>query len=228
MHIEPGVVTGAKLALGYATAAGSFGLAAKLAYDTAKTDGGVASLAARSVVTTALVFSFFQVLPHYSVGISEVHLILGSTLFLLFGAGPTAIGLAVGLLIQGMFFAPTDLPQYAMNLTTLLVPLYAMNVLAQKVIGEKTAYTDVTYGQAFALSTAFQAGIVSWVAFWALYGHGIGSENLSNVLSFGSAYMLVIVVEPLIDLGVLAVAKSTHTFKGSPMLGQRLYQAETH
>ena len=226
MHIEPGVVSGAKLALGYATAVGAFGLAAKLAYDTAKRDGGAASLAARSVVTTTLVFSFFEALPHHSVGVSEVHLILGSTLFLLFGAGPTAIGLAIGLLIQGMFFAPTDLPQYAMNLTTLLVPLYAMNVLARKVIPEKTAYKDVTYGQALALSAAFQAGIVSWVAFWALYGHGIGFENLSNVLSFGSAYMLVIVVEPLIDLGVLAIAKSTHRFKGSVILDPRLYQAE--
>ncbi len=228
MHIEPGVVTGAKLALGYVTAAGSLGLAAKLAYDTAKNDGGIASLAARSVATTAFVFIFFQILPHHSVGVSEVHLILGSTLFLIFGAGPTAIGLAIGLLFQGVFFAPMDLPQYGMNITTLLVPLYAMNVLARKVIPEGIAYKDVKYGQALALSTAFQAGIVSWVAFWALYGQGFGSENLSNVLSFGSAYMLVIVVEPLVDLGVLAIAKTMHGFKDSMMLNRRLYQTEAH
>ena len=56
-----------------------------------------------TIATTALVLTFFQVLPHYPVGISEVHLILGSTLFLLFGAAPTALGLALGLLTQGCY-----------------------------------------------------------------------------------------------------------------------------
>src|SRR3546814_9763467 len=85
MHIEPGVVDGAKIILSYATAAGAFGLAARMARQTIRQDGGTAALALRSVATTALVFSFFEVLPHYPVGVSEVHLILGSTLFLIFG-----------------------------------------------------------------------------------------------------------------------------------------------
>ena len=130
MHIEPGVVDGAKIVLSYATAAAAFGLAGKMALDTIRKDGGVVSLAARSVITTALVFTFFEVLPHHPVGVSEVHLILGSTLFLIFGGGAAAIGLALGLLMQGLFFAPFDLPQYGMNVTTLLVPLYAMGLLA--------------------------------------------------------------------------------------------------
>lgn len=226
MHMEPGVVTGAKVLLSYATAAGSLSLAVKLGYDTIKDDGGIASMMARSAATTALVFSFFEVFPHYPVGVSEVHLILGSTLFLIFGAGPAAIGLALGLLMQGVFFAPFDLPQYGMNVTTLLVPLYAMSLLAGKVIPKRTAYKDVKYGQALALSAAFQAGTVSWVAFWAFYGHGFGAENISSVLSFGSAYMLVIVIEPLIDLAVLAMAKTISGLQGSMLLNQRLYKAE--
>jgi hypothetical protein len=96
MHIEPGVVDGAKIVLSYATAVASFGLTAKMAVDSIKTDGGVAALAIRSVITSALVFCFFEVLPHHPVGVSEVHLILGSTLLLLFGAGAAAIGLAAG------------------------------------------------------------------------------------------------------------------------------------
>ena len=111
MHIEPGVVDGAKIALSYATAAGAFGLAGKLAYDTIKNDGGIVSLAARTVATTALVFSFFEILPHHPIGVSEVHFILGSTLFLIFGGGAAALGLAFGLLAQGLLFAPADLPQ---------------------------------------------------------------------------------------------------------------------
>ncbi|MEQ8246264.1 MAG: energy-coupling factor ABC transporter permease [Alphaproteobacteria bacterium] len=227
MHIEPAVVDGAKIALSYATAVGAAGVAGKMAYDTIKTDGGVAALAARSVVTTALVFGFFQVLPHHPVGVSEVHFILGSTLFLMFGSGAAAIGLALGLLTQGLFFAPIDLPQYGMNVTTLLVPLYAMSLLAKKVIPAKTAYKDITYRQALVLSTSFQAGIVAWVAFWAFYGQGFGAANLAQVATFAAAYMTVIVVEPLLDLAVLAVAKNIDRLKNGVLLHNRLFAPAT-
>ena len=225
MHIEPGVVDGAKIVLSYATAAASFGLAAKMAMDTTHKDGGFAALLARSVITTVLVFSFFELLPHYPVGVSEVHLILGSTLFLVFGAGPAAIGLALGLLLQGLFFAPFDLPQYGMNVTTLLVPLYAVSLLAKRIIPANTPYVELTYGQALALSTSYQGGIVAWVAFWALYGHGFTAENIGNIFAFGGAYMLVILLEPLLDLAVLAGAKTIRQLKNSVLVQQRVYQA---
>jgi hypothetical protein len=225
MHIEPGVVDGAKIVLSYATAAASFGLAAKMAMDTIRKDGGMAALLTRSVITTVLVFSFFELLPHYPVGVSEVHLILGSTLFLIFGAGPAAIGLALGLLLQGVFLAPFDLPQYGMNVTTLVVPLYAISLLAKRIIPENTPYVELSYRQALALSTSYQGGIVAWVAFWALYGHGFTAENIGNILAFGGAYMLVILLEPLLDLAVLAGAKTIRQLKNSVLVQQRVYQA---
>ncbi|SKA32817.1 energy-coupling factor ABC transporter permease [Consotaella salsifontis] len=224
MHIEPGVVDGAKIVLSYATAVASFGLAAKMVRDTVRSDGALA-VAGRSLVTTALVFSFFELLPHHPVGVSEVHLILGSTLYLMFGAGPAAIGLAMGLLIQGLFFAPFDLPQYGMNVTTLLVPLFAMGFIARRIIPARTAYVDVTYRQALTLSTSYQGGIVAWVAFWALYGHGFTAANLASIASFGAAYMTVILVEPLVDLGVLAGAKSLAGLTRNPLFLRRLHQA---
>jgi len=224
MHIEPGVVDGAKIVLSYATAAASFGLVGKLALETLRKDG-VGALALRSLATTALVFSFFELLPHHPVGVSEVHLILGSTLFLIFGAGPAAVGLALGLLIQGVFFAPFDLPQYGMNVTTLIVPLYALTLLAKRIIPENTPYVDLKYRQALALSTSYQGGIVMWVAFWALYGQGFSTANLANVASFGLAYMSVVLVEPLIDLGVLAGAKALRQLQNSLLVQQRVYVA---
>ncbi|BAU72450.1 energy-coupling factor ABC transporter permease [Metapseudomonas furukawaii] len=224
MHIEPGVVEGAKLFLSYATAVAGLGLTAKLARDAVRENGGVAALALRSLLTTALVFGFFEVLPHHPVGVSEVHLILGSTLLLMFGAGATAIGLAAGLLIQGLFFAPFDLPQYGMNVTTLLVPLWGIHELARRIIPARTAYVDTSYKQALALSTAYQGGIVAWVAFWAFYGHGFSAENLASVGSFGLAYMSVVLVEPLIDLGVLAAAKSLTRYSQGPLFNVRLHQ----
>ena len=175
----------------------------------------------RSLATTALVFTFFQVFPHVHVGISEVHLI-GSTLFLLFGMAPAAIGLATGLLLQGLFFAPFDLPQYGMNVTTLLVPLFALQYVAGRVIGANTPYAQLRYRQALALSTSYQAGIVTWVGFWALYGEGFNVQTVQSIAAFGAAYLTVIAIEPLADLTVLAAAKSLQQFKESSLLNRRL------
>ena len=222
MHIEPGIVDGTKIVLSYATAATAGACAIKLAATTAR-ERGVVSLAVRAAATTALVFSFFEILPHFSVGVSEVHFIFGSTLFLLFGAAPAALGLALGLLLQGLFFVPSDLPQYGMNVTTLLVPLFAINALAERIIARDTAYVDLRYGQALSLSSAYQAGIVAWVAFWALYGRGFGAENLASIATFAGSYALVIVVEPLVDLAVLALAKSLRGLSDGAFVTARLH-----
>ena len=224
MHIEPGLVEQAKIVLSYATAAASLSIAAKLAADTKK-ESGFGALALRSALATALVFTFFELLPHAPVGVSEVHLILGSTLFLVFGPGPAAIGLALGLLIQGLFLAPFDLPQYGMNVTTLLVPLYGVSLLAERIIPANTPYVELKYGQALALSTAYQGGIVAWVAFWAIYGQGFAATNLASIATFGAAYMMVILLEPLADLGVLASAKLVRQLPGSKLVQQRVYHA---
>jgi hypothetical protein len=224
MHIEPGLVDSGKIWLSYVTAAGAGGYAVKLAYEAVR-ERGILSLVSRSVIASALVFSFFEVLPHYPVGVSEVHLILGSTLFLIFGMAPAAIGLAAGLLVQGIFFAPFDLPQFGMNVTTLLVPLFALQVVAQKIIAPNTPYVELRYRQALALSTTYQAGIVGWVAFWALYGQGFAADNVAAISTFGGAYMLVIIIEPLADLAVLAAAKALSRLHGSPLLERRLYEA---
>jgi hypothetical protein len=146
-------------------------------------------------------------------------------LFLTFGAAPAALGLALGLLLQGIFLVPTDLPQYGMNVTTLLVPLFAINSLAARIVARDTAYVDLRYGQALSLSTAYQAGIVAWVAFWAIYGRGLGADNLASIATFGASYAMVIFVEPLVDLGVLALAKSLRGMLDGGLVTPRLHHA---
>lgn len=206
MHMEPGVVDGAKIVLSYATA-GAAGLAAlKLMADEARRDG-LLPLVGRAGVTTGLVLVYFQLLPHVPVGVSEVHLIMATSLMLLFGPGSAAFGLAAGLLVQGVFFAPFDLPQYGMNITTLLVPLLAAALLAERIIPARTAYADLSYSHVLRLSATYQAGIVAWVAFWSFYGEGLTAATLRDVSTFGLAYLAVILVEPVVDLAVLALAK---------------------
>lgn len=223
MHIEVGVVQEAKMILSYGTALASFGYLAKQAWGASQEKGWL-SLALRSVIASLLVLMFFELFPHHPVGVSEVHLILGSTLFLLFGVVPAGIALALGLLIQGLFFAPFDLPNYTVNVTTLLVPLFTMAALAKRLIPENVAYKDLAYSQVLKLSLAYQGGIVMWVVFWAIYGQGIGSENLSAVAIFAAAYMTVVILEPLVDLAVLAGAKVVSGLKDSPLVTKRLYQ----
>ena len=176
MHIEPGIVHGAKMALAYGTAAAAAGYSLKMIADDLKTHA-VPSFVARAALAVVAVLVFFEILPHFPVGVSEVHLILGTTLLLLLGTGPAAVGLAGGLAIQGMFFAPTDLPMYFVNITTLLVPLFAIHALARKVLPQGVAFVDLGYGDVLKLSVAYQGGIVAWVAFWAFYGQGVGARR---------------------------------------------------
>ena len=97
--------------------------------------------------------------------------------------------------------------------------------LARRIVPENVAYVDLSYGQAFKLSAAYQGGIVAWVAFWAIYGRGMGIENMSQIATFGAAYMTVVLVEPLVDLGVLAAAKALRRLQGNPLVNQRVYSA---
>ena len=207
MHIEAGVVSGAKMLLSYGTAVAVAGVTLKLAVDNIK-QNGILSLIVKSILSTILVFCCFEVLPHVPVGVSEVHLILGTTVFLIFGIAPAAIGLAIGLLLQGVLFAQFDLPQYGINMTTLLASMFILQYASKKIIPENIAYKDISYTQILKMSVIWQGAIVSWVAFWAFYGQGFGAETLNSVFSFGGAYMSVILIEPLVDLVVLAGVKA--------------------
>ncbi len=224
MHIEPGVVDGARMALAYTSAAGAAGYTARyVARDVARSD--IFSFAARTSLATVGVFVFFEVLPHFPVGISEVHFILGTTLFLLLGAAAAALGLALGLLAQGIFFAPGDMPMYFVNVTTLLVPLFAVDALARRIIPANRAYVDLAYGDVLKLSAMYQGGVVAWVAFWAFYGQGFGAENINAIWMFGAAYLLVILIEPVADLAVLAAAKGLRDTSMTGLFTRRLYNA---
>ena len=221
MHIEAGVVAGTKMLLSYGTAAAVIGVSAKLTIDNIK-QNGVLSLLLKSIIATILVFACFEVLPHYPIGVSEVHLILGTTIFLVFGIAPAVIALALGLLIQGVFFAQFDLPQYGINVTTLIASMLILNMAVGKIIPKGTAYKDISYSQMLKLSIVWEGAIVSWVAFWAIYGQGFEATNLANIFSFGSAYMAVVLVEPLIDLAVLAGVKVIASDKCNMLFDKKL------
>lgn len=224
MHIEPGIVDGAKMALSYGTAAAAAGWSLKLVAEDLKAHNPM-SFALRTVIAIGITLFCFEVLPHPPVGVSEVHLIVGTTLLLILGVGPAAVGMAGGMALQGLVFAPSDLLMYTVNVSTLLFPLFAIHALAKRIIPADKAYVDLGYGDVLKLSLAFQGGIVVWVAFWVFYGQGVAIW--SDVVTFGAAYMLVVLIEPLVDLGALALAKTLDRFKQSGVFVNRLHHPAT-
>ena len=208
MHIEPGVVNGAKIGLSYLTGAAAIAIGLKLLIQRMFNNTSVLLTAVRCLITTVFVFSFFEVLPQYPLGVSEVHFIFGATLFLFFGAGATAFGLVAGLSLQGLLLAPSDLPQLYVNISTLLFPLFAVSYISKKIIPANIAYTDLKYRHVISLTGIYQGGIILWVAFWCFYGQGFNQETFYNVGIFSLAYSTVIGIECLLDVGLLATLKS--------------------
>ena len=200
MHIEPGVVNGAKIGLSYLTGAAAIAIGLKLIIQRMSNNRSFSVTAVRCLITTILVFSFFEILPQYPLGVSEVHFIFGATLFLFFGAGATAFGLVAGLSLQGLLLAPSDLPQLYINISTLLFPLFAVSYISKKIIPDNITYTDLHYKQVISLTGVYQGGIILWVAFWCFYGQGFNQETFFNVGIFSLAYSSVIGIECLLDV----------------------------
>ena len=222
MHIEPGVVNGAKIGLSYLTGAAAIALGLKLLIRRMFNSTSVLVTAVRCLITTIFVFSFFEVLPQYPLGVSEVHFIFGATLFLFFGAGATAFGLVAGLSLQGILLAPSDLPQLYINISTLLFPLFAVSYISTKIISANISYTDLKYWQVISLTGIYQGGIILWVAFWCFYGQGFNQETFYNVGVFSLAYSTVIGIECLLDVGLLATFKSYKKRSLPSVFNQRL------
>ena len=100
--------------------------------------------------------------------------------------------------------------------------MFVLNITLKKIIPNKIAYKDITYSQMLKLSIVWEGAIVSWVAFWAIYGQGFGSDNLANIFTFGSAYMGVVIIEPFIDLAVLAAVKTFNNKECNIFFDKRL------
>ena len=226
MHIEPGVVNGAKIGLSYLTGAAAIAIGLKLLIQRMFNNTSVLLTAVRCLITTVFVFSFFEILPQYPLGVSEVHFIFGATLFLFFGAGATAFGLVAGLSLQGLLLAPSDLPQLYINISTLLFPLFAVSYISKKIIPANIAYTDLKYRHVISLTGIYQGGIILWVAFWCFYGQGFNQETFYNVGIFSLAYLTVIGIECLLDVGLLATLKSYKKPSLPSVFNQRLISAK--
>ena len=222
MQTQPGVVNGTKIGLSFLTGATAIAIGFKMIIQPMLGNTSMLITCLRCIITTIFVFSFFEVLPQYPLGVSEVHFIFGATLFLFFGAGATAFGLVAGLALQGVLFAPSDLPQLYINISTLLFPLFAVSYISKKIIPAHFTYSDLRYRNVLTLTGLYQGGIILWVAFWCFYGQGFSQETFYSVGLFSAAYSTVIGIECLLDVGLLAMLKSVKKQSLPAILNHRL------
>ena len=194
MHIEPSLVTGLKFVLSYFKTEGTLTGGIKLTLEALRQWGAI-YLTERVILATLIAVTVFEILTHFLIRMSEVYFILGSAL-LFFGVAPAAFGLAARLLTQRLFFVLISLPQYFMHLTSLLIPLFVLSVIAKTVITPKTASVELSNCLALLLSTSDQAAIVGWVAFWAFYSQGFDAEAAASIGLFSIVYITQISWKP--------------------------------
>ena len=197
MHIEPGFVAPAKVMVANATAIGVMGMYAK---DLIKRPHNMAK-----TLLGAVFFSIFMQSFHVSVGPSELHFIGAMAMYLTLGFIPTLFGFSFGLLLQGMFFEPTDLPHLAVNSLSLMVPLITVHCVAGKELFDKSLGKRISLSTIFKLDAMYYAGVTSMVGFWLLIGDV--ETPFSSWLAFATSYIAIVAFEPLFTYTTVKLLK---------------------
>lgn len=200
MHIEPGYVASAKI------------LAANLAAAALLGSQSIHLLKAPQLVVRSLIagvlFLLFMQAFHLPVGPSELHFLGAMPLYLALGFVPALFGFAIGLLAQGLLFAPADLVHIGVNTLSLAVPLTLVHATLGKRLLAARARLDLR--AVLKLDAAFYSGVTLMVGFWLAVGEV--ATPLSAWLAFASSYAAIVAVEPLVTLLLVsAIARRQHS-----------------
>ena len=192
MHIEPGILSSAKIAFANVAAVGMLAACAPALVKRP-------ALLLRTALA-ALFFSVFMQVFHMPVGASELHFVGAMPIYLLLGFVPTLFGFAFGLLLQGLLFDPQDLAHLAVNSLSLMVPLAAVHYgLGKRLAGQFTVANIIK------LDFAFYAGVTLMVGFWL--SMGTEPTPLANWATFAASYLALVLVEPLVTLAIVRAAR---------------------
>lgn len=195
MHIEPGILSGAKIAAANLTA---IGLAAAQAPQLLKQP----QLVLRTLLA-ALFFSVFMQSFHLPAGASELHFIGAMPIYLTLGFVPTLLGFGLGLLLQGVIFEPADLLHLGVNFLSLAVPLLALHLG----LGHRLAAGAATeIRSVLKLDAAYYAGVAIMVGFWLSMGEV--ATPFAEWMTFAAAYLPVVLIEPVLTVAVVRLLQS--------------------
>ncbi len=203
MHIEPGIISAAKVIGANFTVVGLLGFYLKRLISR--------PLDIVKVLMAAVFFSIFMQAVHMRVGPSELHFVGAMPIYLTLGFIPTMFGFALGLLLQGLVFEPTDLAHLAVNSLSLIVPLITVHHMAGKKLFDKGLRQRVSWPTILKLDGIYYAGVTSMVGFWLFIGDV--ATPFSAWLAFAASYLAIVAVEPLITLATVVTLKR---FENSP------------
>lgn len=193
MHIEPGFIAAPTLL--YANAVAGALCLGRLA-ELVRRPG----LVVRSLLSAAF-FSLFMQSFHLSVGPSELHFIGASIIYFTLGFIPTMLGFPLGLLTQGLLFAPTDLVHLGVNSLSLMLPLLAAHALCSGAGKSAGGRTGFSLGGVTRFDAVFHGGVVSMVAFWL--GVAQTPTPALDWARWALSYAPMLVLEPLATVVVV-------------------------
>ena len=195
MHIEPGLVAQAKVMFANVAAGGVLASYAKFLV---KQPGDILR-----TMFAALFFSIFMESFYASVGPSELHFVGAMVMYLTLGFVPTLFGFAIGLLLQGFFFTPTDLVHLGVNSLSLIIPLITVHYT----IGKKYREQGRALGwkNIVKLDAMYYAGVTSMVGFWLLLSDV--QTPFASWAAFAASYLVVVVAEPIFTFSALQLLK---------------------
>ncbi|MBF0183541.1 MAG: energy-coupling factor ABC transporter permease [Magnetococcales bacterium] len=195
MHIEPGYIAPAKLALANLTAVVVLAAHAGQALHSPGLLG--------RLLLAATFFSFFMQSYHRPVGPSELHFVGAMAIYLTMGYLPTLFGFAFGLLLQGWLFEPQDLLHLSVNSLSLIVPLMLVHHTLGKSYVEQAR--PLSWRAIVRLDGAYYAGVTAMVGFWLLLGD-VQTPFLSWA-TFAASYLGLVILEPVLTMAAVRLLK---------------------
>lgn len=187
MHIEPGYVASAKI---LAANAGAIALLGSQSVHLLRQP----QLIVRSLLA-AVFFTLAMQAFHLPVGPSELHFLGAMPIYLSLGFLPALFGFAIGLLVQGLLFEPTDLVHLGINFLSLALPLVTVHATLGKRLGALSLRSILK------LDAAYYSGVTLMVGFWLAIGEV--ATPVSAWAAFALSYAAIVLVEPLVTLLVL-------------------------
>lgn len=199
MHIEPGYISAAKIALANTAAIGLLGSQATALVRKPQ-------LIVRTLLA-AVFFTLFMQVMHVQIGPSELHFVGAMPIYLTLGFVPTLLGFGIGLLLQGLVFTPTDLVHLGVNTLSLAVPLSLLHLS----VGHKLR--EVNIKTILKLDAIYYSGVTLMVGFWLSISEV--ATPLSAWAAFAASYALIVACEPLVTW--LAV-RNLQRFEKTPLV----------
>ncbi|MBF0585090.1 MAG: energy-coupling factor ABC transporter permease [Magnetococcales bacterium] len=199
MHIEPGIIVPTKVILANLAAVALLGRHA-----TGLLQSPTAPL---RTLLAALFFSLFMESFHLTVGPSELHFVGAMAVYLSFGYLPTLFGFALGLLLQGGLFEPSDLPHLAVNSLSLIIPLIGVHHLrGQRLLEQRI---PLGWREIVRLDALYYTGVTTMVGFWLMVSEV--NTPWTAWASFALSYLAVVALEPLLTMATVRWLKKRET-----------------